>query len=122
MGASGAYLKLGTQRIGEAVSPDRRWTAVLMVRNGGAMTGYATVVSVTHANWLERGIVWLWPENVFIADDNHGALSSGDQGQVSVGLKWESSTHLEVSYPERARIFKQVVNRGPLTITYASRN
>jgi hypothetical protein len=50
----GAYLRLGTTFIQEFPSPDGNWDAVLMVRNGGAMTGYATVVSVNGDYWLAR--------------------------------------------------------------------
>ena len=47
-----------------------------MVRNGGAMTGYATVISlVRNKNWVARQAALFWPRAVFAADDNDGAVS-----------------------------------------------
>src|SRR5664279_5044250 len=39
LGACGAYVRMGTTVIGDFVSPDGRWDAVLMVRNDGLLYG-----------------------------------------------------------------------------------
>ncbi len=54
-GLCAAYLGMGTSVVGDFVSPDGTFDAVLMVRNGGAATGYSTGISLVHALILWRG-------------------------------------------------------------------
>ena len=51
-----AYVRLGTTVIANIPSPNGKWDAVLMVRNGGAMTGYATAIALVSNNWISRQI------------------------------------------------------------------
>jgi hypothetical protein len=77
LAACGAYVRMGTTVIADFISPDGRWDAVLMVRNGGAMTGYSTAVSVVRANRVNRQLelyALYRPVHVFVADDNDGAV------------------------------------------------
>ena len=103
----GTYLRLGTTFIQEFPSPDGNWDAVLMVRNGGAMTGYATVVSVNGDYWLARQFALVWPTAVFAVDDNGGKISWGDRGQINVKVRWVTGTQLVVTYPKQARVLRQ---------------
>jgi hypothetical protein len=114
----GAYLRLGTTVIEEFPSPDGNWDAVLMVRNGGAMTGYATVVSVNSDNWLARQIALVLPTAVFSADDNNMAISWGDRGQINVKVRWATATQLVVAYPKNARVFRQEPTVHSVNIQY----
>jgi hypothetical protein len=67
LGGCCAYLRLGTTVIGDFVSPDGKWDAVLTVRNGGAMTGYATAVFIVGAgNPLARQIALIRAAHVFV--------------------------------------------------------
>ena len=111
-----AYLRLGTTQIGHFASPDGRRDAIVMVRNGGAMTGFATVVSVSDANWVARQAALFWPRVVFAADDNNGAVSLGDKGQIKLNVRWVSNTELIVGYPEKARILRQGRNLYAVSI------
>jgi hypothetical protein len=90
LAACGVYVRMGTTVVGDFVSQDRRWGAVLMVQNGGAMTGYSTVISVVSANWLARQLALYAlyrPAHVFVADDNNGAVGLGNQGQMDVKIQ-----------------------------------
>lgn len=82
-----------------------------MVRNGGAMTGYSTAVSVVSANWIARQLALFAlyrPVHVFVADDNDGAVAWGSHGQLDVKVRWASTTDLIVTYPEKARVSSRV--------------
>jgi len=114
-----AYVRFGTTVIGNFPSPDGKFDAVLMVRNGGAMTGYATVVSLVSNNWISRQVSAFRLEHVFVADDNKGAISSGGRGQINVEPHWETSTELVVAYPEKARVFKQESRSHSVNVRYA---
>ena len=74
LAACGAYIRLGTDLLRGSVSPDGKWDARLIVRNGGAMTGYGTVVSVCTNDWVARQAALFWPTAVFVVDDNNGAV------------------------------------------------
>jgi hypothetical protein len=114
----GAYLRLGTTFIQEFPSPDGNWDAVLMVRNGGAMTGYATVVSVNRDYWLARQFALVWPTAVFVVDDNAGKISWGDRGQINVKVRWVTGTQLVVSYPKQAGVLRQEPRAHSVNVQY----
>lgn len=119
VGGCSAYLRWGTTVIGDFVSPDGVQDAVLIVRNGGAMTGYATGISVVHRNPLARQLALVRGANVFVVDDNDGAVRWGDRGQLDVKVSWLSNTQLFVQYPAKARVFKQETSYRSTTIRYA---
>jgi hypothetical protein len=116
--ACSAYLRLGTTLISEFPSPDGNWDAVLMVRNGGAMTGYATVVSVNRDYWLARQFALVWPTAVFVVDDNAGKISWGDRGQINVKVRWVTGTQLVVSYPKQAGVLRQEPRAHSVNVQY----
>ena len=114
------YLRLGTTVVGSVPSPDGRWDAVLMVRNGGAATDFSTQVSVIRASsFLARQAALCRPGNAFIADANHGVVSSGAEGQMDVAVNWNSNEQITIIYPKGARIFKQSRSVAAITIEYA---
>jgi hypothetical protein len=121
LGACGVYVRMGTTVIGDFVSPDGRWDAVLMVRNGGAMTGYSTAISVVRTNWYARQLALYAlhrPAHVFVADDNNGAVSWGKQGQIDVKIRWTSTAELIVAYPEKARVAREDSKFQSVSIRY----
>ena len=118
LAACGAYVRLGTTVIADFISPDGRWDAVLIVRNGGAMTGYATAVSVVRANWFARQLALYRPAHVFVADDNDRAVAWGSHGQLDVKMRWASTTNLVVTYPEKARVFREDSSFRSVNIQY----
>jgi hypothetical protein len=87
-----------------------------MVRNGGAMTGFATVVSVSDDNWVSRQAALFWPKVVFAADDNDGAISLGEKDQIKLDVRWASNTQLIVTYPEKARVLRHERNLHSIII------
>lgn len=108
LGGCCVYIRSGTDVIKEVVSPDGYWDAVLMVRNGGAMTSYATVVAVVSAgNPAARQLALFWPTSIFVADANDGAVRLGHRGQLDVKVSWVSTTQLVVTYPEKAFVYRR---------------
>ena len=101
-------MRYGTTVIGDFLSPDGKWDALLLVRNGGAMTGYATQISIVEGgNRFARQVALFRASPVFVVDDNDGTVRWGDRGQLNLKLDWTSGTQLVVTYPERARVFRQ---------------
>ena len=118
VGGCSAYLRLGTTVIDDFVSPDGMQDAVLMVRNGGGATGYGTGVSLVSRNPLERQLALIRRMNLFVVDDNDGAVRWGDRGQLDVKISWLSNTQLLVQYPAKARVFKQETSYQSTTVRY----
>ena len=117
-----AYVRWGTTVVGDFLSPDQKWDAVLIVRNGGAMTGYATAISVVRANWLGRELALCAlyrPVHVFVADDNDGKVPWGSQGQINVKVRWASPTELVVTYPAETRVLRADSKVNSVTVRYA---
>jgi len=120
LGGVAAYIGKETTVLGDFVSPDRTLDAVVMVRNGGAMTGYATAVSLVRAsNPFARELALIERPNIFVVDDNDGAVRWGDRGQLDLRLTWVSNNQLLIQYPSKARVFKQVASFQTATIRYA---
>ena len=119
VGGCSAYLRLGTRVIGDFVSPDGRHDAVLMVRNGGAATGYSTGISLVSSNPLARQLALMKRTNLFVVDDNDGAVRWGDRGQLDVRISWTSNSQLLVQYPAKARVYKQERSYQSTTVQYA---
>jgi hypothetical protein len=121
VGGCSAYVRLGTTVIGDFVSPDGVHDAVLMVHNGGAMTGYVTGVSLVHArNPMARQLALIRDLNLFVVDDNDGAVRWGDRGQLDVKVRWLSNTQLLIQYPAKARVFKKEASYQSTTVRYAA--
>lgn len=114
-----AYMRAATDVMEDVNSPDGKWDALLMVRNGGGMTGFSTQVSVvSRSNRVARAIAICSPGNVFIADDDHGAIPIDLAGRMQVKVTWASEAELVIAYPLRARVFKQETQFRSLKIKY----
>jgi len=114
-----AFMKSATFVVADIPSPDEKWDAMLMVRNGGAMTDYSTQVSIVPgASRLARGFAILRAGNVFIADGDHGAVVVDQNGLMHVKIAWTSGTELVIAYPPKARVFKRQTQFQSLTIRY----
>jgi len=110
---------MGTTVIGDFVSPDGALDAVLMVHNGGAMTGYATAIDLVHTRIpLARQLALIETPNLFWLDDNDGKFPWGDRGQLDVRIKWLSNTQLLVQYPAKARVNGQEWSYHSVKIRY----
>jgi hypothetical protein len=114
-----ACVRLGTSVTREITSPDNKWDVVLMVRNGGAMTDFSTQISVINKGdtFAKQGALWN-PGNIFIADDEHGAVPVDGNGQINVKVAWASASKVIVSYPGKARVFKQEPKFRSVMISY----
>jgi hypothetical protein len=119
VGGCSAYVRMGTTVIGDFVSPDGMHDAILMARNGGAATGYATGVSVVSHNPVARQLALIKGTNLFVIDDNDGAVRWGNHGQLDVKVSWTSNTQLLIQAPAKARVFKQETSYQATTVRYA---
>lgn len=98
----------------EYPSPDNTLRAVTYIRDCGATTDFSTQVSlITDIKDVQNKA-----GNVLIADANHGAAPTNDDGALDIKINWLSNNELEISYHEKARIFKQKEKVGAITIKY----
>jgi len=97
--------------LGRIPSPDAKWTATVRVVNWG---GYSTHISI------ERSDSWFpsRQSKVFVADDGGGAVPLGQTGELAVGLRWEGSARVVISYPAKARIYRKELEVGPVGVAY----
>jgi hypothetical protein len=109
---------MGTTPINDMLSPDGKWDAVVTVRNGGAMTGYTTAISVVAASSIAREFSLFTTSRVFAADNNDGLIKSGTNGQIDVRVEWASNSLLVITYPSDARIFTRATKFGSINIRY----
>lgn len=77
--------------------------AVTSVRNCGATSDFATVISVGRANEPKEA-----GTEVFVADSDHGAALEGGGGAIWTSTVWSAPGKLSVTYASKARIFKQL--------------
>lgn len=118
--ASLAFVRSATDVVGDVLSPDGKWDAMLMVRNGGATTDFSTQLSLVRAgSRLARETAICRPGNVFVADANDGAIVVDHRGLMPVSVVWESGTQLRITYPPNARVFKRERHFQTLTINYS---
>lgn len=106
----------GNEIVSEVESPSGKQKPVIFQRDCGATTGFSTQISVLR-KWQSL------PDdggNVFIADDDHGAVPLGAKGTMNVRIRWESETALVISYPEKARIFRKETTHRGVSIRYES--
>lgn len=99
--------------IASSVSPDGRHRAVMFQRDCGTTTGFSTQISV-----LERDAPLTGSGNAFIADDDHGAATTGEWGGPWAELRWQTGDRLMVRYARGARIFEQRVSVGTVSVSY----
>ncbi|MFZ0814338.1 MAG: hypothetical protein WAM78_02400 [Candidatus Sulfotelmatobacter sp.] len=103
-----ALVRSWTEVVGYVPSPDGKWDVVLMIRNAGATTDYSTQLSVISAGErVSRELALCRPGNVFIADGNHGAVAVDHRGSMHVDVVWQSPNLVLITFPPRARVFKQ---------------
>ena len=93
----------------EIQSPAGTKRAVVFESSCGATTGFVTHVSVLDLKEaLTRSA-----GNVFIGDADRGVVQ-----YMRVRVDWTSSDSLVVSYPARARVFRQEARVGGVGISY----
>ena len=93
-------------------SPDGKWKVVVFERDCGATVGANVQMSMLQASKTppnEAG-------NLFVIDSNHGASAL-----QYIFVDWTSSTSVVITYPEKARVFKQEKRIGDVVVTYISK-
>jgi hypothetical protein len=113
----GIFWMKAVRTVAEVDSPHGKWIATIRVVNPGSSAGYSTHVVVT------RSYSW-WPSRkskVFVADNADGAVPLGSIGELAVTLRWADDEHLVISYPAKARVYRQEKAMGPVSIEYETR-
>ena len=105
-----------------AISPEGKREALTLVRNGGAMTSYATTISIVGTDDLiARQLIPFGVVHVFFAaDDNDGEVRLGDRRELDVKASWLSDRQLVVTYPEKARVLRQDATFESVVIHYVA--
>ena len=102
------------QEVGSFVAPGGKVKAVTFQRDCGATTGFSTQISILGASRNlpnESG-------NIFVADCDHGAAPAAPHGGPEVILVWLDSSHLEVRFHPKARVFLSEPSFDGISITY----
>ena len=100
--------------VGEHLSPDGQYKAVLFVRDCGATTGFSTQVSLLRSDELVKN----GSGNLFIADTDHGKIPSGQKGGPEVRIVWEGSKDIYIVHHENARVFKAEKKINGINVNY----
>ena len=79
LAAYGPHVRPGTDVIRNAVSPDGKMGAVLVVRDAGAVTDDAAMVSLNVDNWFARHLAVFWPAAVFTVSEHARWEADGKQ-------------------------------------------
>ncbi|WP_077145017.1 hypothetical protein [Sphingopyxis sp. KK2] len=88
-------------------------SAVMFNRNCGATTGFTTQISIVPSGEQPSGA-----GNAFVADDDHGAATTGDWGGPWAEMTWLAPDHLRIRYVPKSRLFKQEENVSDVKISY----
>jgi hypothetical protein len=98
----------GNRVIETVLAPEGKTKALVFERDCGATTDFSTHVSILDGSEaLPRTA-----GNVFTADGDHGAAT------MTVRVHWVSPNHLVVSFPARARVFRQQAEVSGVRISY----
>jgi hypothetical protein len=101
--------------VSEAHSPGGQWKVITFERDCGTTTGFSTQISVLDS----VGALGGGDGNVFIADDNHGAVKLSADHTIPLRVLWKTDTQFAIQYPEGARIFRQQRTYGPVSVSFA---
>jgi hypothetical protein len=94
------------------LSPDAQWKVVVFERECGATVGANVQMSILPASKSlpkEAG-------NLFIIDSNHGASAL-----QYIYVDWASNKSVLITYPAKARVFKQEKRIGTVDVSYLSK-
>jgi hypothetical protein len=96
----------------EHPSPDGKWKVVVFERDCGATVGPNVQMSLL----LSSKSLPKEAGNTFVIDGNHGASAL-----QYIYVDWTSDSSVRITYPSRARVFKQEKQVGPVNVSYISK-
>ena len=99
---------------GRYPAPQGRRVAVLVVRDCGATTGYATHVFVTYPGEPLRGR----RGNVIVADTDRGSAPHSAGGGLPIQVEWTGPDSLVLRYDARGRVFEAASRARGVQITH----
>jgi hypothetical protein len=110
----GCLIDENNTEVGRADSPDRRYVAVVFVRNVDATTDFSTQVSILrYGARLGNG-----GGDIFICDSGHGRADELKDHSYWMKLTWSSPTALLIQYDQRIRVFKKIDKYKSISISY----
>ena len=101
----------------QVAAPGGSHTAVVVVRDCGATTDYASLVAIIRPGGKiprKRGIV-------FSADSGHGTALSQPNGALFIDVSWRDATHLHIAYDSRVRVFRHDTRFEDIQIDYTQK-
>ena len=101
--------------ISESPSPDGARKIVVFERDCGATTGFSTQASLLKSDQSLPTAAG----NIYIADDNHGAVRSGPGGGPPLGIRWKSPRAVVLTGAAGARVFLAKEQVEDVQIEYA---
>lgn len=109
----------GSKHVSTNYSPDRRWQVNTDVADCGAMTDFATQISIRpgpDARILDR---WHGKTMVVVSDSNHGKATQYNDAQGTLAnTRWINASHLLVIGSDGSRAFVKTTEVGTVKITY----
>jgi hypothetical protein len=105
------------QIVEQIEAPDGSRTAVLVVRDCGATTDYASLVAIIRPDTKvprNRGIV-------FSADSGHDTAIAQPNNALYIDVSWRDATHLHIAYDSRVRVFKHDTRFEGIQIDYTEK-
>ncbi|AOH84537.1 hypothetical protein AWL63_11725 [Sphingomonas panacis] len=100
-----------------SLSPDGKHVAVLFRRDCEATTGF----SRANLGIGRQRRPFRFREQIFIADDDHGAARIGSWDGSWAETKWLSADHLLIRYAAKSRLFKQNARVSDVSVVYLVR-
>jgi hypothetical protein len=96
----------------EHASPDGKWKVVVFERGCGATVGANVQMSLLQASKTLPSDAG----NLFVIDSNHGGSALED-----IFVDWTSKSSVTITYPAKARVFKQERRIGDVSVSYISK-
>lgn len=108
---TGTLCSSETLHVARDLGSDR--VAFTSVRNCGATSDFATVISVGRATEPQEAAT-----EVFVADSDHGSALEGGGGAIWTSVVWSAPGKLSVVYASKARVFKQLLSAKEADIRF----
>jgi hypothetical protein len=104
------------------LSAGGRYNAVLYEYDCGATTDFGTHIALISGREKFDPYAAEDTALLFTADSDHQHIDVDLQGILPVEIRWKDNFHLEVNVPRKARVFKEMQQIGPISISYAMKD
>lgn len=105
----------GNQIVSETYSPNKKYKAVIFVRDCGATTGYSTQVAIFEHDSQLSNSMW---GNVLIASDDYYGEHSNDFGGLDVRAIWKDNQNVTLIFDHKADVDIKETELDGITIKH----